>query len=331
MVFSRTLQSVMLLFMVFPLRDSRASNTRLVSPNEKRAVELTYSVTINDVGHDAKSIYLWIPVPIQDRNQKLGGIKVLSDSPHEILLEQEHGNRYIKFDLSQESSRDRTVVVKYKVTRQSYHALAASKPQKGGAPVGSEALYLKASRLIPIDGKIAAEAERIAGNAETPLQQARLLYDHIIESMTYDKKGEGWGRGDAIYACDVRTGNCTDFHSLFIGEARSLNIPTRFAMGFPLPSDIKEGSVLGYHCWAEFYIEGRGWIPIDASEAHKFPEKKELFFGGLDAHRIQFTVGRDIRLPKSNSKPLNYSIYPHVEVNGLIHTSLDWKLEYKPI
>ena len=39
--------------------------------------------------------------------------------------------------------------------------------------------------------------------------------------MRYIECGEGWGKGDAVYACDAGTGNCTDFHSYLIALARS--------------------------------------------------------------------------------------------------------------
>jgi len=44
---------------------------------------------------------------------------------------------------------------------------------------------------------------------------------------------------------------------------------------------------------------------------------KDHFFGAHDDNRVQFTMGRDLELnPKQNGKPLNYFIYPYVEVNG---------------
>ena len=49
----------------------------------------------------------------------------------------------------------------------------------------------------------------------------------------------------------------------------------------------------------------------------KHPEKKDFFFGGHDANRVQFSMGRDIVLdPKQNSAPLNYFVYPYVEIGG---------------
>ncbi|WP_332910143.1 transglutaminase-like domain-containing protein [Algoriphagus boritolerans] len=71
-----------------------------------------------------------------------------------------------------------------------------------------------------------------------------------------------FGRGDSNYACDSKTGNCTEFHSFFISLARSVNIPARFAIGASIPSDRNEGGIDGYHCWAEFYADGKWcrWI-----------------------------------------------------------------------
>ena len=60
----------------------------------------------------------------------------------------------------------------------------------------------------------------------------------------------------------------------------------------------EEGTVPGYHCWAEFYLPDKGWVPVDASDASKSadPKKRDYLFGHLDPDRIQFSIGRDIRL-----------------------------------
>jgi len=60
-----------------------------------------------------------------------------------------------------------------------------------------------------------------------------------------------------------------------------------------------------------------GWFPIDASEAWKHKERRDLYFGTQPADRIQFTIGRDLELGDGHTTgPLNYFIYPHVEVAG---------------
>jgi transglutaminase-like putative cysteine protease len=152
---------------------------------------------------------------------------------------------------------------------------------------------------------------------QDPLAKARAIYNYVVGTMRYDKSGNGWGNGDAIWACTAKRGNCTDFHSLFIGMMRAAGIPARFEIGFPLPPDQHDGAIPGYHCWAQFYVEPYGWIPVDASEAWKHPDKKDYFFGAHDYNRLQFSVGRDIRLnPPQQGDPLNYFIYPYAELDG---------------
>jgi hypothetical protein len=53
----------------------------------------------------------------------------------------------------------------------------------------------------------------------------------------------------------------------------------------PDPEGKREGDIPGYHCWAEFYLDGVGWVPVDASEASKFPAKRDYFFGGGSVYR----------------------------------------------
>jgi hypothetical protein len=58
-------------------------------------------------------------------------------------------------------------------------------------------------------------------------------------------------------------------------------------------------------------------VPVDASEASKNPAKRDYFFAAVDADRVMFTYGRDIRLSsQQKGEPLNYFIYPYMEANG---------------
>jgi transglutaminase-like putative cysteine protease len=134
--------------------------------------------------------------------------------------------------------------------------------------------------------------------------------------MTYDKKGEGWGKGDAVWACLNKKGNCTDFHSLFIALARTQKISARFRIGFPAKYENKLNEIHGYHCWAEAFIPGKGWLPLDATEGKKSAKPLE-FFGQIPANRILFSTERDINLmPRQSGAALNYFIYPYVELDG---------------
>jgi transglutaminase-like putative cysteine protease len=192
--------------------------------------------------------------------------------------------------------------------------------------------YLQPDKMVPLNATIAELARTQTDGATQPMEKARRIYNYVASTMKYDKSGEGWGRGDAMWACDSKRGNCTDFHSVLIGMMRSSGIPARFEIGFPLPENKREGDISGYHCWAEFYIDGIGWIPVDASEASKHPAKRDYFFGAVDADRVMFTYGRDLRLaPEQIGEPLNYFIYPYAEANGMAVKGLETHFAFRDI
>ncbi|NNK76817.1 MAG: transglutaminase domain-containing protein, partial [Maribacter sp.] len=177
--------------------------------------------------------------------------------------------------------------------------------------------YLNPSLLMPVGDRFQVLADSIIGQKHNKgsIMQARALYDYIIDNMRYIKAGK-YGTGDAVYACDALTGNCTEFHSLFISLARSAGIPSRFAVGASIPSDRNEGGIDGYHCWAEFYAEGKWW-PVDISEANKYTALATYYFGRHPANRIEFTRGRDLQLdPGPSSGPINFLAYPVMEIGN---------------
>ena len=202
------------------------------------------------------------------------------------------------------------------------------------APAGELTYWLQPDRLVPLDNQIRTWASQVVeeAHANTDMEKARAIYNHIVATVKYDKTGKGWGRGDIYYACENRRGNCTDFHAIFIGYARALGIPARFAIGFPIPAEHGAGRIAGYHCWAEFYSKGVGWVPIDASEAAKDPSRREYFFGAHDENRVEFSLGRDLRLaPPQTGDPLNYFIFPYAEADGKPLAGIDQEVTYKDV
>lgn len=189
--------------------------------NDSRKTEISYKVTVSGIPVEAKEVRVWVPMPLNSPYQELTDFDVDGNNNYSLVQENRFGNRFILFDLSDApmaGEEEITFTVKFMVTREFANALVvwSSVPTGFNSPL----LYTGSYRLIPIKGAIAEEAQRVAGHISDDFWQAKALYDHIIDTMKYDKSGTGWGRGDAVYACDIRTGNCTDFHSLFIGEAR---------------------------------------------------------------------------------------------------------------
>ena len=298
-----------------------------------RTFEINYTFIVSDVPEDVNTLRVWAPVPPSNKQQKLVSTSIPENLTFREVEDTEYGNKFLIFDFKDKAGMKTAkagVPIKFEVVRYATRPLN-EKPQQLQTDQAQLARFLAPDSLIPIKGKLAEEAHETVGDLSDPLDKARALYDNVVASVDYDKTGQGWGKGDAVYACDIRKGNCTDFHSLFIGQARSQKIPARFIMGLPLPENKSEGTIPGYHCWGEFYVEGQGWLPIDASEAHKHPEKQEELFGGLDENRVAFTLGRDISLPESNAAPLNYAIYAYAEIDGVEHTTVETAFAFKDL
>lgn len=304
------------------------------TPPRKRAFEFTYTAKVEEIPAGAGKVEVWVPYPQTDEYQKISGIRVNTPVAAKVYQEKSSGNSMLHF-VVEKPRQPIELSISFAVEREEY--VNKDFPKSGGDPRAKlspdVARWLKPEKLVPIDERIRQLAQEVTANQKTPLDKARAIYDYVVKTMAYDKSGTGWGNGDIYWACDAKRGNCTDFHALFIGLNRAVGIPARFSIGFPLPADNKDqGEVGGYHCWAEFYLPGFGWVPVDASEAKKNLDKKEYFFGALDEHRVQLTTGRDLKLePRQKGDLLNYFVYPYVEVDGKPHKSLGKKFSYRKL
>jgi hypothetical protein len=265
-----------------------------------------------------KKVRIWIPAAQSDAYQEVKIISAQGDLPLQKTVESRYGNQ-IYYAEASSSQTELHFDVEYDVVRHERIAPSQTQPQALALSLSSKQkqLDLQPDTLVPVTGLPADLAAKVTQGKTQPLDKARAIYDYVFTTMRYDKTGTGWGHGDVLYACDAKKGNCTDFHSLFIAMARSQGIPARFEIGFPLPPDKHTAEIAGYHCWSDFWIDSKGWIPVDISEAWKHPEKRDYFFGSHDVNRMQFSMGRDLRLtPSQEGKPLNYFVYPYVEVDG---------------
>ena len=276
-----------------------------------------YNTTVKNLP-PGKSARIWIPLAQSNPEQQVelvaqkapGGIKTSKGK------EKQYGNDVLYVEGQGNAAGEIAIELVFRVTRHEVRTTGPHAMLLNVAPQEHIERYLQPDARVPVGGK----PLMLLQGKELPRDQfaaAKLLYDVVNKHMTYSKKGTGWGQGDAVWACDSKYGNCTDFHSLFISLARAENIPSKFVMGFAILDKRGAGPIAGYHCWAWFHPEGKGWIPVDISEANQIPSRREYYFGNLTENRVQFSTGRDITLePRQTGAALNFFIYPYVEVDG---------------
>ena len=266
--------------------------------------EFRYEATLPRIDGTGR---MWVPIPASDDYQTVEIKSIDTPGRREIVRDPVYGNKAFFMRLGPEDSGER-LTIRFSVQRKEKSAYAADEPDPDR--------YLTPDRLVPKDERFDSIVEEVLEGKKGDLVRARAIYDHVIDRMRYIKFGSGWGRGDAIHACDIQTGNCTDFHAYFIALARAAGIPARFAIGAAVPSERNSGGVNGYHCWAEFYADGKWW-PVDISEADKYSSLATYYFGHHPANRVEFSRGRDLVFdPGPASGPINFLAYPVLEIDG---------------
>ena len=250
---------------------------------------------------------MWLPLPASDAYQTVSTLSVRAPGTSRTLKDSSHGNDVLFLELGPADS-GKDLEMRFAVRRKEKAPYAAGKPRRGE--------FLAPERLVPAGEDFAKIAGEVLAGKKGDLVRARALYDHVIDRMRYMKYGEGWGQGDAVRACSAASGNCTDFHSYFIALSRAAGIPARFAIGVSIPSERNDGGIDGYHCWAEFWAEGKWW-PVDISEADKYTALSTYYFGHHPANRVELSRGRDLVVePGPASGPINFLAYPVLEVAG---------------
>lgn len=305
----------------FTVAVEHASNKLLGVIEGQDMFTFTYEAILPEITGPAE---IWLPVAQSDQFQTIEVLSIEAPENYQMIQDDVYNNDILYLELLPEHSNQK-ITIRYQVERQEK---SPYKSDEADLP-----FYLQASSLMPVDARFTTLAADIIKEkqAKSPLTKARALYDYVIDNVRYAKQGI-YGTGDANYACDSKSGNCTEFHSLFISLARSAGIPARFAVGAGIPSARNTGGVDGYHCWAEFYAEDKWW-PVDISEADKYTALATYYFGHHPANRIEFSRGRDISPnPMPKSGPINFLAYPVFEMEGepnLIETTFTFKRKDK--
>jgi transglutaminase-like putative cysteine protease len=298
-----------------------------LKPSESRTFSIEYVGKIPEIPAGTGKLRVWLPVPQDSTVQTIRNLSFSKEA--KVGIEPKYGNQIAYFEIDTPGA-SAEIRMKFECTRLEIRTdLEALKSDGEDAPE-SFMVYRKADKLVLVDDEIKRLSDRVVAGQTATLQKSRAIYDYVVSKMTYDKNHQGWGLGSTRHACNVGKGNCTDFHALFNSLCRAQGIASGFEIGLYLPyarkSDEKPG---GYHCWALFRVPGKTWVPVDASEASRFPEQKEFFFGGHTSNRVTLSTGRDIVLaPRQAGEPLNYFLNPHAEADGkAVKTDKSWSFK----
>ncbi len=276
---------------------------------------------------EAKTAKVWIPYPVSDSYQTIEDMKIEGNFMNSALYREPKSGALYFFAEWEGAFNKRLLELTFKVLSKE-RRITNLKETEETIPVEVKK-YLESSWWIPTDGKVKKIAEGIKEGKSGILERARSVYDWVVENTYRDPNIKGCGLGIVEVTLTKLSGKCADLSSVYVALARSIGVPAREVFGLRLGKKAEEDITGGYHCWAEFYLPGSGWIPVDPSDVRKIMLKKKLelkdvkpyreyYFGGVDEYRIVLERGgRGITLlPPQESGNLNYLMYPYAEIDG---------------
>ena len=316
-----------IVFIVFVLLPYVAFATSQVSGT----ITMEFDLSEHTADQETK---LWIPYPISDEDQLITNMNISGDYVESAVYTDQKYSIPMLFARWEKGAQSRKLIMSFDALRK--EVVKKDFPKKEAAWDSKDyALYLGATSRGPIDGPVAALAAKIVGDKTRVYDKAKAIYDWICENMYRDPATKGCGPGDVCLLLQTPGGKCTDIHSVFVALCRAAGVPAREIFGVRMGKKEVQDITSWQHCWAEFFLPGYGWVPVDPADVRKMmlkhnlklgdtktEEYRQYFWGAWDAFRVKLAVGRDLLLnPPQEGAPLNTFGYPYAEIGG---KPLDW-------
>lgn len=296
-----------------------------------------------------KEVQIWCVLPQDEPLQEVASLDVACPLAHEVTTDSQ-GNKVLYAHGPVPADGKFSLVTEFRVRRwEQMPRVDATRSRPYTAEETAKfAADLQANRNVALTPEIRQTARTIVGDETNPVAKAHRIYDWVLQNVDYWVKDPEHKKaspvGSAEYCMSTRTGNCTDFHSLWTALARSEGIATRMIYGSLFKTELDGGDRdASYHCWVEFWAPNLGWIPLDVAVADIYagdfpttdanaekvrlttpdgyrgaePANVAFYFGGLDNRRVTFSSGRDLTLsPAPAAGPVNHLPKCWVELDG---------------
>ena len=290
-----------------------------------------FDLSAHKPGEEAQ---LWIPYPTSDGEQIISNIQWSGDySAAAVYTDRSFGTPMLHVRWPK-AAEQRQLTFSFHAERN--EQIKRDFPaNKAAYDPRDYALYLTSTSLGPIDGQVRELADKITTGKSGILAKARAVYDWTVDNTYRDPNTRGCGIGDVTALLHRPGGKCADISSIYIALARAAGVPTREILGIRSGKDAQQDVSGWQHCWAEFYLPGYGWVPVDPADVRKamlkqgltledpkVTELREAYWGRVDQYRIRLSEGRDLQLnPPQQGPAINYLMYPFAQVGG---ETIDW-------
>lgn len=180
--------------------------------------------------------------------------------------------------------------------------------------------YLRNTMLSPINKEMTKLAQEITFQQENAKEKARTIFHYIVKNYRYVYPPSCRGVKSFL---ELKEGDCGEFSFLFTALCRALNIPARTVVGSWAYGEMNA------HVWNEFFIEGKGWIPVDTSMAYMQKKRPwsflgssiktiywKKYFGKTEGQRVVFSKDAEIKLLPEYKDDEEAIIAAPMNING---------------
>lgn len=293
--------------------------TNSVYHSEKK-MHLTYTVTVDaNVVPDGELIRCWLPFPIPNKDYQYDIELVDINTDKYVLAPQTQLQRtiYLEKMVKKDIPTEFRIELNIKTKGRWYgDALANIKPYDKSSELYNKFTKERAPQIV-FSEPIKKLSDKIVGNEEHPLTVIRKVYTWIDNNIPWASAREYSTISNIPeYVIDNKHGDCGQQTLLLITLLRYNGIPAKWQSGWYLiPGNVN------LHDWAEVYIEGVGWVPVDPSF--------ELIDSENDDVKNYYTCGLDpYRLVVNNNYGKNLfpmKIYPRSEPIDFQRGELEWQ------
>ncbi|MDC7126121.1 MAG: transglutaminase domain-containing protein, partial [Spirochaetales bacterium] len=261
--------------------------------NSKMGVQVEYGVEVsNAVGNSKNGLNLWVPAVRVSPEQR--NVETVAE-PQPLWDDYLGLMRYHFSNLKSEEKYN----ILIKSWMECFSIETKINPQKVLTVYNEDRdlfkKYTMAEDLIPSDDERIIDASKKAvGRERNPFLKAEKIYNYVIDNMRYTAKSNGT---DSVKNLGRGTGDSYTYAVIFTAMCRAVGIPSRPNSGIL----VYNNKQCTNHYWAEFYIEGFGWVPVDpvlgdGVRFGNFPTDSEIipkdfYFGSMDNHHVTFTHG----------------------------------------
>jgi transglutaminase-like putative cysteine protease len=167
--------------------------------------------------------------------------------------------------------------------------------------------------------EIAVKASEFNVN-KSKVELAKDIYDFVNTHITYDLDPEYANKG-ALSGIKTARGVCDEYATLFTALSRALHLPARVVTGYWIDEPLKQGAwndvSSNAHAWAEFYLPGVGWIPVEPTFIYTYNGVRTPnsdYFANMKKDDLHLLYGYQRNKLKSDIN-ISYSYYKTTDVD----------------